>query len=398
MCSPPSGTPASGTTPMRSSPGCGNIHRSTRTPRAVCGSSAGTPTPYAFCAIRSSAPPVPRKAASASGISRRCLPSWKGSPRRSPRSAPRCVPRPRATSPRAGIRSSASCARHCDRLLAPIVDRLRDGATVDLHAELVYPFTWSVISDVMGIPEPERARIVEHALPTLAAFNPSLPDEEFQRAEEAGSRLAAYFTGLLERRRGDGPPAETPPDLVTCLADSLAPRQAVGVLWAIWAAGYESTVGGIVTAVLAMLDHPDQAHFLDGTWEQADAFVTECLRYDAPVWGTGVSRAPREPVELGGVLVPPTADLRVLFGAANRDPAAFPDPDRFRPGRSPNQPPMVTFGQGPHYCLGASLARIEMITVLTRLRRHLPDLTLAAPPRRCGTGALRRFEELMVAV
>jgi cytochrome P450 len=59
---------------------------------------------------------------------------------------------------------------------------------------------------------------------------------------------------------------------------------------------------------------------------------------------------------------------------------------------------MVTFGQGPHYWLGASLARIEMITVLTRLRRYLPDLALAATPRRCATGALRRFEELLVTL
>ncbi|WP_274563580.1 cytochrome P450 [Streptomyces spiramyceticus] len=290
------------------------------------------------------------------------------------------------------------CARHCERLLPPIVGRLRDGATVDLHAELVYPFTWSVISDVMGVPEPERARIIELALPTLAAFNPSLADEEIQRAEEAGIRLTAYFTDLLDRRRCHGPSPETPPDLVTCLSGNLPPQQAVAVLWVIWAAGYESTVGGIISGILAMLEHPDEAHFLDGTWEQADAFVTECLRYDAPIWATGSSRVPREPVDLGGVLVPPTADLRVLVGAANRDPAAFPDPDRFQPARSSNKPPMVTFGQGPHYCLGASLARIEMTTVLTQLRRRLPHLTLAAPPRRSGTGALRRYEDLMVTL
>lgn len=282
------------------------------------------------------------------------------------------------------------CAHHAGRLLDPLVGRLRDGGEADLHTELVYPYTWNVISDVMGVPEDERATLTGLALPTIAAFNPSLPEADLRRAEEAATRLGGYFTGLLERARG-----EPPTTLAACAAD-LPPDQAVAVLWVIWAAGYESTVGGIGNGVLAMLDHLQEAHFLGSTPERADAFVTECLRHDPPIWGTGVPRAPREPLELGGVTVPVTADLRVLVGAANRDPAAFPDPDRFDPGRFAPGTASLTFGHGPHYCLGAALARTEMATLLTALRRRLPGLALASPPRRRTGGPLRGFESITV--
>ncbi|QLE73180.1 cytochrome P450 [Streptomyces rectiverticillatus] len=299
-------------------------------------------------------------------------------------------------SPRRTQHFRAICERHCDRLLPPLAERLRDGETVDLHADLVYPFSWNVISDVVGVPAADRPALAACALPAIAAVNPGTGEQQLQQADDASAQLETYFAALLAHRRGD-PACDPEQDLASCLAGQLSERDAVSALWILWTAGYESTVGGIDTGVLAMLTHHDQARFLDGTPQEADAFVTECLRHDPPVSSTGTPRMPSRPVELSGVLVPPEADVRVLVGAANRDPEAFAEPHRFLPGRTENAAP-VTFGHGPHYCLGAGLAKIEMATLLTRLRRELPGLTLAAPPRRREDGALRCFASLHVSV
>ncbi|MGW1378173.1 cytochrome P450 [Streptomyces sp. NPDC002446] len=298
--------------------------------------------------------------------------------------------------PRRTQQFQAICAHHCDRLLAPVTERLRDGETVDLHRDLVFPLSWNVVSDVLGVPDAERSALIADALPALAAVNPGIGEQELERADAASARIEDYFAGLL-RSRADGLHEESREDLVSCVAGRLPERDAVTMLWVVWTAGYESTVGGIDTAIVALLTHPDQAHHLDGTPAEADAFVTECLRHDPPISSTGTPRMPAEPVELSGVLVPPEADVRVLFGAANRDPEIFAEPGRFLPCRTSGRP-LLTFGQGPHYCLGAALARTEMATVVTQLRHRLPGLTLAAPPRRRSTGALRGFESLLVSL
>jgi cytochrome P450 len=148
--------------------------------------------------------------------------------------------------------------------------------------------------------------------------------------------------------------------------------------------------------VLAMLDFPDSAHWLDDGPEAVKAFVNESLRYNPPVLWESIPRIAIRELELSGVTIPEGADLRPVHGAANRDPDAFPDPDRFDPAR--NTSLMVTFGHGVHHCLGVNVARMECAVVFTQIRKALPDLALPEPPVLHPSITLRSFARFPVAL
>src|SRR5205823_3138456 len=120
--------------------------------------------------------------------------------------------------------------------------------------------------------------------------------------------------------------------------------------------------------------------------------VEEMLRYDAPL--QLFERTAREDTRIGEVTVPAGRKVAALLGAANRDPAAFADPDRFDIGRDPN--PHLGFGAGVHFCLGAPLARVELQIALATLIRQRPQLELAAEPIRRSTFVLRGYAEIPI--
>jgi len=126
-----------------------------------------------------------------------------------------------------------------------------------------------------------------------------------------------------------------------------------------------------------------------------EAFVEEVLRYDSPVQVSG-DRRPVSPTEVAGVRVGPGDHLIVLIGAANRDPDRFAEPDRFWPERPDAGP--LSFGGGVHFCLGATLARLEGALAFSRLLRKLPGLALAGEPQRRAGLVLRGFEHLPVTL
>jgi len=139
-------------------------------------------------------------------------------------------------------------------------------------------------------------------------------------------------------------------------------------------AGHETTMNLICNGLLAFIRHPDQ-------WDRlradpgglARTATEECLRYDPPVKST--QRIASEDVELGGQTINAGDRIRWIMAAANRDPAVFPDPDRFDIGRQPN--PHLSFGSGIHYCLGVALARMEGQEVLQALAERIPRFELA---------------------
>ena len=120
-------------------------------------------------------------------------------------------------------------------------------------------------------------------------------------------------------------------------------------------ASFESSVAAIEFGVLAMLDFPEQARWLDRGAEAVHAFICESFRYNPPVLVEGLPRIAIEDLTVSGVTIPADADVRPMHGPANRDPEAFPDPDRFDPSRDNAR--MVTFGYGVHQCLGVNVDR-----------------------------------------
>lgn len=259
----------------------------------------------------------------------------------------------------------------CDRLLDGVDAELRDGGESDLHRSLSVPFTLQVFSELLGVPEPDRAELASCVQDIVAAFGSGRPDQ-LAVADARTEHLTAYFRDLAATRASD--PRD---DLVSALVrahdddpDRLAERELLATLWALWIVGFETTAGALDHGVLALLAHPELP--LD------DAFVAEVLRWSGPALFSSIPRIAVRDLELEGGTIPAGGDVRIAFAAANRDPRAFPDPDRFAPGRTADT--ALGLGHGIHYCLGAFLARAELAVVLPRVRARFPDLTAAREP------------------
>ncbi|MFE6690461.1 cytochrome P450 [Streptomyces sp. NPDC057743] len=265
-------------------------------------------------------------------------------------------------------------------LIASLADRLSSGETVDLVDAFAFPLPILVISEVLGVPEADRAALREW---TYRVGSPAdaLPPGA---VDEAWVRLHAYVSSLIaEKRRTPGD------DLFSVLIDdsaedALDDGELLAMAFLLLFAGYETTMNLLASASLLLLTHPDELTAAqrapDTHWA---AVVEETLRYDSPLEGATWRRATAT-VNLGGAVIPAGDSVLVVLAAANRDPHHFPQPDAFRPSRylpaaeAERPAPHAAFGHGPHFCIGSRLARLEATTALPLLFDALPDLCLAA--------------------
>jgi pimeloyl-[acyl-carrier protein] synthase len=155
--------------------------------------------------------------------------------------------------------------------------------------------------------------------------------------------------------------------------DRLSEEELLANCILLFGAGHETTVNLIGNGTLALLRHPEQLAKLQANPDLIESAVEECLRYESPVQMTG--REAKQDIEIGGTRITAGERLFTLIGAANRDSLQFPDPDQFDITRANNK--HLAFGHGIHFCLGASLARLEGQIALGALVRRLPTLTLA---------------------
>jgi cytochrome P450 len=207
--------------------------------------------------------------------------------------------------------------------------------------------------------------------------------------------LSDYLRGeIAERRRS---PRE---DLLTHLLaahdheDALSEDELIATCVLILLAGHETTTNLIGNGMLALSRHPEELERLIREPELVRSAVEEMLRFDSPVQMT--SRIPREPLELGGVPIEPGLEVNLSLASANRDPAQFPDADRFDVARAPNR--HLAFGLGHHFCLGAPLARLEAQVAFEALVRRIPRWKLESEGIRRRPGiVLRGLESLPIA-
>jgi len=265
-----------------------------------------------------------------------------------------------------------------ESLTAELLDRL-DGATdVDLVAAFALPLPLTVIAEIMGVSERDRMRFRRWVGTLLGARPSTRPTLRMLMKLPDVLAMMRLLRRLVAERRAD--PRD---DLISRLAapdaagDRLDDDELLAMVFVLLIAGYETTVNLIATGTLLLLRNPDQLARLRSDPGLIGHAVEELLRLACPV-DHASERYAREDVEVGGVTIPRGSLVLVGLASANSDSAQFSDAERLDLGRSENR--HLSFGLGPHYCLGAPLARLEGRIAIGELVRRFPDLRLAVPP------------------
>ncbi|MCL7376966.1 cytochrome P450 [Streptomyces sp. 35G-GA-8] len=281
------------------------------------------------------------------------------------------------------------------RLAGELVERLVERGGGDLLEAVAEPLPVAVIAEMLGVPETDRPllRPWSAAIVGMYELNPS--EETARRAVVASQEFSAYLRDLISVRREK--PGE---DLISGLiaahdhGEKLTEAEMVATCALLLNAGHEATVNATVNGWYALFRHPGQLAALRADRTLLPTAVEELLRYDTPL--QLFERWVLDPVEIGGTTVPRGAEVALLFGSANRDPAVFADPDGLDLARRDN--PHISFSAGIHYCIGAPLARIELAASMAAVLELAPGLRPAAEPVRKPNFVIRGLEGLPVAV
>jgi cytochrome P450 len=284
--------------------------------------------------------------------------------------------------------SRAFTPRYVDAMrprVAALVDSLLDSmlgaGEVDFVDAFALPVPITVICDMLGVPDEARRDFRAWTLKSAGTLQP-LPSEDAQDAADvATAALEAYFTELVEIRRRD--PGD---DLLSAMiaaeegGERLSLEELIANAVLLLAAGFETTTNLLGNGMLALLRNPAEWRRLVDAPSLAANACEELLRYDSSVQFAGPRVVAAESVEIDGTLVPEGSLVLTLVGAGNRDPRRFDEPDRLDVARE--NPAPLSFGAGPHFCLGAALARMETTIALEALARRAPHIELldAEPP------------------
>lgn len=275
--------------------------------------------------------------------------------------------------------AKAFTARRVERLrprTQQIADELVDGmrthgSPLDLVENFALPLPITVICELLGVPYADRAdfRVWSDAFLSTTKLSP-------QQVSDHIERMRDYMAGLIAQRR------ERPTDdLIGALVeardeqDRLSETELVELAVGILVAGHETTATQIPNFVYVLLTHPDALAALRADLDRVPQAVEELMRHVPLGVNAAFPRYALEDVELGDVVVRAGEPVLVSIAAANRDGDVFDDPDELDPDRQANA--HIGFGHGPHHCLGAQLARMELQVALTTLLRHLPGLRFA---------------------
>jgi cytochrome P450 len=286
--------------------------------------------------------------------------------------------------------------------LVALVDRLLADLEPRGSADLIDAFAGAIPVEIIGnllrVPHEDRGPLRAWSLAILGALEPVLTSERAEAGNRAVTEFGTYLATLIdERRRHPGDP-ET--DVLTRLirgeadAEPLTPVELLHQCIFLLNAGHETTTNLIGNALHALTQWPGERRRLVADPGLIASAVEEFLRFESS--NQLGNRITTQPVVIGGVALPVDARITMCIGAANRDPAQFPDPDRLDLGRDPNR--HIAFGFGIHTCAGLNLARLEGRVAIGRFLARFPDYALDGEPVRGGRARFRGFLHLPVRV
>ena len=273
-----------------------------------------------------------------------------------------------AFTPRALAQVAPLTQEYADRLL----DEVADAGSMDVVVDFAYQLPIRVIGHLLGVPDAEMGVIERHAYDFARGSEPAVEvDERTRRADVAAEGFGAYFADLVARRRAD--PGD---DVLSALVSAedggerLSLEQVVATAVLLLQAGHETTTDMLGNGLVALFRNPDQLAWLRRNPDRVGEAVEELLRYDPT--NQMNNRLLLDDVVIDDHVLPAGDQVAVVIGAANRDPAHFPEPDRLKLDRPIRQ--HAAFGYGAYYCVGATLARTELRVALSTLFDRLPGL------------------------
>jgi cytochrome P450 len=299
-----------------------------------------------------------------------------------------------AVNQRAITRMEAQVTRLVESLLGEMQERER----VDFIADFAAQIPIEVIGNLLAIPRPERSPLREWSIAILSGLEPKLTPEMFARGNTAVREFLLFLENLVrERRKAPGDPES---DVLTRLiqgekdGERLTETELYHQCIFLLNAGHETTTNLIGNGLWALLHDPSQLNALRENQNLIPSAVEEMLRYDGPIQLN--NRRLAAPAEIGGRTFAEGTSITIGIGAANRDPAQFPDPDRFDVARKPNR--HVAFGQGDHVCVGMNVARMEGRIAFSRLLSRFGSIEPDGAPERDRRVRFRGFRRLPVRV
>ncbi|WP_422000232.1 cytochrome P450 [Reyranella sp.] len=293
-------------------------------------------------------------------------------------------------------RSLAALQPRIEAVVDGLLDAHAGAGRMDLVEDFAFRLPVEVICDMLGVPASDRAPFRRYSLAILGALEPVAGPERQRAGNEAVSEFSDYLTGLVaERRRRPADDRDVLGALIHGEVDGarLSPDELVQNCIFLLNAGHETTTNLIGNTVDALLRFPRELARLRADPGLLRTCVEEGLRFESS--NQLGNRRLTVDLELGGERLAAGTYIHIGIGAANRDPAQFPAPDRFDAGRDPNR--HVAFGAGVHMCLGAVLARLEGTIAIGRLVSRFDGLARDGAPERGGRARFRGFNKYPIA-
>jgi unspecific monooxygenase len=279
------------------------------------------------------------------------------------------------------------------RLTDGLVDQVAGSGEFDLLSAIAEPLPVAVIAELLGVPEEDHhlLRPWSADICRMYELHPTTADQAL--AVRASVEFSEYLRNLSRQRR-TAPTGDLISEMASVVDDGerLSEDELIGTCVLLLNAGHEATVNVTGNGWWALFRNPEALEALRTEPRLVPQAVEELMRWDTPL--QLFERWVLEDVEIHGVSVPRGAELGLVFGSANRDPAVFDAPDELRLDRDPN--PHVTFGAGIHFCLGAPLARLELQTSFATVLRRIPKIEPVEEARWKPAYIIRGLESLRV--